>query len=150
MHIAFESPNQPEIIAMIADLDAYHLTLYPPESVYALDMDTLIQPHVKFAVARDDVGTAAGCGALVLTPEYGEIKRMYVQPSRRGLGAASGLLTALEQAARDAGMPLMVLETGPAQPEALGLYQRHGFTRRGPYGDYGDDPLSVFMQKRLA
>jgi putative acetyltransferase len=150
MHIDFESPNQPEIIALIADLDAYQLTLYPPESVYALDMNTLMQPHVKFAVARDSVGTAAGCGALVLTPEYGEIKRMYVQPSCRGLGAAKSLLESLEQAARDAGVARMVLETGPAQPEALGLYERHGFTRCGPYGDYGDDPLSVFMQKPLA
>ena len=30
MHIAFESPDQPEIIALIADRDAYQLTLYPP------------------------------------------------------------------------------------------------------------------------
>jgi putative acetyltransferase len=43
----------------------------------------------------------------------------------------------------------MVLETGPDQPEALGLYERYGFARRGPYGDYPDDPLSVFMEKRL-
>ena len=44
LHIAFESPNQPEIIALIADLDAYQLTLYPPESVYALDLPSLMQP----------------------------------------------------------------------------------------------------------
>ena len=150
MHIAFESPDQPEVIALIADLDAYQLTLYPPESVYALDLNTLMQPHVKFAVARDSAGTAAGCGAIVLTPEYGEIKRMYVQPSCRGQGAARRLLAMLEDAARDAGCPLMVLETGPAQPEALALYEGHGFQRRGPYGDYGDDPLSVFMEKRIA
>jgi putative acetyltransferase len=150
MHIAFESPNQPEVIALIADLDAYQLTLYPPESVYALDLQTLMQPHVKFAVVRDSAGTVAGCAAIVLTPEYGEIKRMYMQPSCRGQGAAKRLLDKLEQAARDAGLPLMVLETGPAQPEALGLYERHGFSRCAPYGDYGDDPLSVFMQKPLA
>ena len=150
MHIAFESPDQPEIIALIADLDAYQLTLYPPESVYALDLNALMQPHVKFAVVRDSVGTAAGCGAVVLTPEYGEIKRMYVQPSCRGQGAAKRLLDKLEDAARGAGVARMVLETGPAQPEALGLYERHGFTRCGPYGDYGDDPLSVFMHKPLA
>jgi len=75
---------------------------------------------------------------------------LYGMPSCRGLGAARSLLESLEQAARDAGVPMMVLETGPAQPEALGLYERHGFTRCGPYGDYGDDPLSIFMQKRLA
>jgi putative acetyltransferase len=43
-----------------------------------------------------------------------------------------------------------MLETGPYQHQALGLYERLGYARRGPYGDYRDDPLSVFMEKRLA
>jgi putative acetyltransferase len=149
MPIAFETPNQPEVIALIAELDAYQLTLYPPESVYALDLASLMQPHVKFAVARDDEGVAIGCAAIVLTKEYGEIKRMYVQPAGRGKGTAHGLLGLLEQAAADAGCRQMVLESGPAQPEALRLYERHGFKVCGPYGDYRNDPLSVFMQKQL-
>jgi putative acetyltransferase len=149
MPIAFETPDQPEVIALIADLDAYQLTLYPPESVYALDLASLKQPHVKFAVARDDDGIAIGCAAVVLSKEYGEIKRMYVQPGGRGQGTAHGLMTLLEQAALDAGCPQMVLESGPAQPEALRLYEHHGFSVCGPYGDYRDDPLSVFMQKDL-
>ncbi|MYM71003.1 GNAT family N-acetyltransferase [Duganella sp. FT109W] len=149
MHITFESPNQPDVIALIADLDAYHLTLYPPESVYALDLNALMQPEVKFAVARGVDGVIAGCGAVVLSPAYGEIKRMYVQPAARGQGLAGRLMETLEQAARDAGCPLMVLETGPSQPAALALYERHGFERCGPYGDYPDDPCSVFMRKQL-
>lgn len=149
MPIAFETPNQPEVIALIADLDAYQLTLYPPECVYALDLASLMQPHVKFAVARDADGMAIGCAAVVLSPEYGEVKRMYVQPAGRGKGTARGLLMLLEQAALDAGCRQMVLESGPAQPEALRLYERHGFNVCGPYGDYRDDPLSVFMRKDL-
>ena len=149
LQIAFETPNQPEIIALIADLDAYQLTLYPPESVYALDLKSLMQPEVKFAVARDAAGALVGCAAVVLSNGYGEIKRMYVKPQARGLGAAKGLMAALEQATRIAGCDLMVLETGPAQPEAIALYARHGFSVCGPYGDYRDDPLSVFMRKVL-
>lgn len=149
LQIAFESPDQPEIITLIADLDAYQLTLYPPESVYALDLKSLMQPEVKFAVARDAAGALVGCAAVVLSNGYGEIKRMYVKPEARGLGAAKGLMAALEQATRIAGCDLMVLETGPAQPEAIALYARHGFSVCGPYGDYRDDPLSVFMRKVL-
>jgi putative acetyltransferase len=149
LEIAFETPNQPEIIALIADLDAYQLTLYPPESVYALDLRSLMQPEVKFAVARDAVGALVGCAAVVLSQEYGEIKRMYVKPEARGLGAAKRLMAALEAATREAGCGLMVLETGPSQPEAIALYARHGFEQCGPYGDYRDDPLSVFMRKAL-
>ena len=147
--IAFESPDQPEIIALIADLDAYQLTLYPPESVYALDLQALLQPQVKFAVARDADQAIVGCAAVVLNSGYGEIKRMYVKPAVRGLGAAKKLMALLEQAARKAACPLMTLETGPLQPEAIALYERQGFERCGPFGDYRDDPLSVFMQKRL-
>lgn len=150
MHIAFETPDQPAVIALIADLDAYQLTLYPPESVYALDLAALKQPRVKFAVVRDDAGTAVGCGAVVLTPAYGEIKRMYLQPACRGQGAADRLLAMLEEAARAAGCPRLTLETGPCQPQALALYERHGYRRCAPYGDYRDDPLSVFMEKPLA
>ena len=150
LHIAFESPDQPEIIALIADLDAYQLTLYPPEAVYALDLASLLQPHVKFAVARDADQAIVGCAAVVLNPGYGEVKRMYVKPEARGRGAAKRLMALLEQAAREAGCPLMTLETGPSQPEAIALYERQGYARCGPFGDYRDDPLSVFMQKRLA
>ena len=149
MPITFETPNQPEVIALIADLDAYQLTLYPPESVYALDLASLMQPHVKFVVARNARGVAVGCAAIVLSKEYGEIKRMYVQPAGRGTGMAGGLMNVLERAAVEAGCPKMVLESGPAQPEALRLYERHGFSVCGPYGDYREDPLSVFMQKDL-
>lgn len=149
LQIAFESPDQPDIIALIADLDAYQLTLYPPESVYALDLQALLQPHVKFAVARDADHAIVGCAAVVLNPGYGEIKRMYVKPEMRGLGVARRLMALLEQAARAAACPLMTLETGPSQPEAIAMYQRQGFERCGPFGDYRDDPLSVFMQKRL-
>jgi putative acetyltransferase len=147
MPIAFESPDQADVIALIAELDAYHLTLYPPESVYALDLATLKQPHVLFAVARDEAGAALGCAAIVLGPEYGELKRMYLRPAGRGTGLADALLSQLEAAARARGCHQFALETGPAQPAAMALYARHGYQRCGPYGDYLDDPLSVFMRK---
>jgi len=149
MNIALESPDQPEVIALIADLDAYQDTLYPPESRHALDLASLKQPQVLFAVARDDSRGAVGCGAIVVTPEYGEIKRMYVAPQARGRGVGRRLIAFLEPLAAERGCSLLTLETGPCQPEALALYARCGYERRGPFGPYADDPLSVFMQKRL-
>lgn len=149
MNIAQESPDQPEVIALIAELDAYQDTLYPPESRHALDLASLMQPNVVFAVARDDARRAVGCGAIVLYPAFGELKRMYVSPRCRGQGVARRLLSLLESRAAGRGATLLTLETGPYQPEALGLYERCGYERCGPFGDYADDPLSVFMQKRL-
>lgn len=150
MTIAFESPDQPEVIALIAELDAYQDSLYPPESRHALDLDSLKQSNVLFAVARDGSGQAIGCGAIVLYPEFGELKRVYVSRRGRGQGVAKRLLAVLEAKAIDAGCTVLKLETGPYQPEALALYDATGYARRGPFGDYTDDPLSIFMQKSIA
>jgi putative acetyltransferase len=149
MNIALESPDQPDVIALIAELDAYQDTLYPPECRYALDLSALKRSNVRFAVARDAQGRAVGCGALVLSDAFGEIKRMYVRPQHRGAGIARGIIGLLEWQAHEAACFLLALETGPRQPEALALYARCGYERTGPFGDYRDDPLSVFMQKRL-
>ena len=59
-------------------------------------------------------------------------------------------MSLLETSAVSRGCKLLRLETGPYQQEALALYASAGFERRGPFGDYVDDPLSVFMQKRVA
>jgi len=53
----------------------------------------------------------------------------------------------LEREASKAGCTLLRLETGIHQIEAIGLYERSGYRRCGPFADYADDPLSVFMQK---
>ncbi|VWM09724.1 GNAT family N-acetyltransferase [Burkholderia lata] len=149
MTIAFESPDQPDVIVLIADLDAYQDTLYPPESRHALDIASLKQSNVLFAVARDSEGQAIGCGAIVLNSEFGELKRMYVSPRGRGKGVARKLMTMLESRAVDSGCKVIRLETGPYQPEALALYASAGYQRRGPFGDFTDNPLSVFMQKLI-
>jgi putative acetyltransferase len=74
---------------------------------------------------------------------------MFVSPSARGRGLAQRLITQLETEAAARGCRLVRLESGPYQPEALGLYARCGYERCGPFGGYADDPLSVFMEKRL-
>lgn len=86
MQIALESPDQPEVIALVDELDAYQDTLYPPETRHALGLASLMQPQVLFAVARDAAQQAIGCGAVVLGPTHGELKRMYGHPHSRGQG----------------------------------------------------------------
>jgi putative acetyltransferase len=104
---------------------------------------------VAFFVARCD-GEIAACGALRRLDEAtAEIKRMYVRPRFRGRGLGRAVLLALEAHARSLGVELLVLETGVDQPEALALYERHQFVRRERYGEYRDDPTSVFLEKRL-
>lgn len=144
-----DDPAVPEVGALIARLDAYQAGLYPAESNHQLPVEELRRPGVTFLTARVD-GRLAGGGALVARGEYAEIKRMFVLPEYRGLGLGRRLLAELEAHVRAAGFALARLETGVAQPEALGLYDWAGYRRRGPFGAYAEDPLSVFMEKELA
>lgn len=147
MTIALESPAQPDVLALIDALDAYQMPLYPAESHHGIDLAALCAPHVLFAVVRDDAGRAIGCGAVVIGDGLGELKRMYVDPAQRGRGLAKALLQFLEAQAIARGCRAFALETGYLQAEALGLYERAGYERCGPFGDYVDDPNSVFMRK---
>src|SRR6476659_6703932 len=114
--IALERADQPEVVKLIADLDAFQKPLYPAESHHGIDIAALSQPNVISAVARDDAGAAVGCGAVVVTPAYGELKRMFVSPACRGTGVAKRLLAFLEAQALARGCERMALETGILQP----------------------------------
>jgi putative acetyltransferase len=149
MIIAQEHPNQPDIVALLAQLDAYFAALYPAESNHLLDIDSLAQPEVVFLAARDGAGRLLGCGAFVDRGSYAEIKRMVVDPASRGQGVGGRLLGQIVARATAAGFPSLMLETGISQPEAIGLYERDGFLYRPPFGGYQPDPLSLFMEKTL-
>lgn len=149
MIINAETPDQPEVRAMLEQLDAYCAALYPAESNHLMDIASLLRDGVLFLVARDVEGRAAGCAALVRREGYGEIKRMFVDPVRRGGGTGRQLLEQLTMFARMSGLQVLRLETGIHQPEAIGLYERAGFVRCEPFGDYQPDPLSLFMEKSL-
>lgn len=149
MIINTESPNQPEVLSMLERLDAYCAALYPAESNHLMDLAALMQGDVLFLVARDVDGRAVGCAALVNRGGYGELKRMFVDEARRGLGTGRKLLEHVTMFAAMSGLQVLRLETGIHQPEAIALYERSGFARIGPFGDYREDPLSLFMEKRL-
>ncbi|TXC66478.1 GNAT family N-acetyltransferase [Piscinibacter aquaticus] len=148
MRIALEPADQPDVLALIEALDAYQMPLYPLESHHGIDIAALSAPNVIFAVARDAAGRAVACGAIVLEAGYGELKRMFTRPECRGQGLARALLQRLETEAASRGCRDFMLETGYLQHEAIALYERLGYCRRGPFGPYTEDPNSVFMHKR--
>jgi [ribosomal protein S5]-alanine N-acetyltransferase len=143
-----EDPGSQEAWPLVEQLDALQISLYPPESLRLAPVDELRRPEATFLVAAIN-GQIVGCGAMVDRREYAELKRMFVLPASRGLGVGRRILAMLEARATCLGLRSMMLETGVAQPEALGLYERAGFQRRGPYGGYPDDALTVFMEKEL-
>ena len=147
--IAQETPKHDDVERLLRQSDAFTAALYPPESRYPVDSDTLGAPTGRFFVARIN-GRAIGCGALILGDDgRAEMKRVFVDPGLRGKGVGTLILTAIEDTARREGVCLIQLETGIYNYEALHLYRRFGYQERGPFGSYGPDPFSVFLEKSM-
>jgi putative acetyltransferase len=139
-------PSAESVQTLVAELDAYQASLYPPESNHLDSARLLSQDHVQMFAAKID-GVVAGCGAVKIFDQYAELKRMYVLERYRGRGVASILLDTLEQEALVSGRTRICLETGIRQTAALTFYRSNGYMERGPYAAYEADPFSVFMEK---
>jgi ribosomal protein S18 acetylase RimI-like enzyme len=94
----------------------------------------LTPPHGYFVLATLN-GEPVGCGALKCHADYGEIKRMWVATSARGLGIGTWILLRLEDLARERRLPLLRLETNKALTEAQSLYRRNGFHEVAAFND---------------
>lgn len=92
-------------------------------------------PNGALLVAEHD-GAIAGCVALKpLEDGACEMKRMFVAPACHGKGLGMQLGRAIVDEARKIGYRRIMLDTGPAQREAQGLYRKLGFREIGPYYD---------------
>ena len=114
-----------------------------------LQAEQMAAPHGAFLVAW--VGDEPrGCGGIRRIDEMvAEIKRMYVVPTARRTGIARLVLEALEARAKELGYRRLILETGFKQPEAIGLYESHGYEPGEPFGPYVNSPGVRFFAKSL-
>jgi putative acetyltransferase len=151
MRIEPTDPESDSAQALIAMSDTYMTALYPAESNHLESARALKAPNVLFLGCFLQ-GQLVGCGAVKILSDdgrYGELKRVFVLESHRGKGYSKAIMEKLEDHLRNSGIALARLETGIRQPEALGLYKRLGYVERAPFGAYVEDPLSIFMEKRL-
>ena len=144
-----ERPDSADAQVLIAELEAQLDPLYAEESRHGYSVDKLLREKVDFFVLRSDNTPAACCGIQFFGTDYGEVKRMYVRPAYRGLGLGYFMLEHLCEVARQRKVTLLRLETGIFQAQAITLYERFGFYRIPPFGDYHFDPMSVFFEKKV-
>ena len=148
--IAIEQPLQDDIRVLIAELNAYLLSIFPPEACSHMTVEQMNQPDTTVFIARDEQGRPVGCGALRRHAEgIGEVKRMYTRPAVQGQGIGGHIVGKIEELARREGLTHLVLETGQGLHAAWHVYERAGFTRCGPVLTYPDIPTSVFYEKSL-
>jgi putative acetyltransferase len=127
----------------VAELNA----VTPPQSRHALQVETLRRPEVTVWSMRSG-DHVVGCGALRMVGErHAEIKSMRVVHGCQRRGLASRLLHHLIVEAQRAGIERLSLETGSFAyyAPARALYLKHGFVLCPPFGEYVEDPNSVFM-----
>jgi len=147
--ISLERPDTPDAITLIEELEEHLAPFYPATSRHGYSVEKLIKQGVAFFVTRQD-GVPAGCGGVqFFGTEYGELKRMFVRPKFRGLGLAKLMLEHLEAYSLEHNISLLRLETGIHQKEAISLYGHMGYKTRPPFGEYINDPLSLFLEKKI-
>ncbi|MCR9075139.1 MAG: GNAT family N-acetyltransferase [bacterium] len=152
MHIRTQDPATPDITALLNQHLEEMRSISPPESKHALDIDALRTPDITFWSVRDDDGALMGCGALLrLDPTHAEIKSMRTDPAHRRMGVGAALLMHIIDHARSQQFTRLSLETGAQDhfAPARALYECFGFTPCGPFGNYREDPNSVFMTRSL-
>jgi putative acetyltransferase len=151
VEIRLDDLRGPEIAALLREhLHALSL-LSPPESMHALDLDALRRPDIAFWSVWQG-GELMGCGALKeLDPAHGEVKSMRTKAAHLRKGVAAAVLAHIIDVAKKRSYRRLSLETGSmaAFAPAHGLYSRFGFRFCGPFGDYVEDPNSVFMTREL-
>jgi putative acetyltransferase len=149
--ICEERPDSPDGLLLLSELDAdLERQDYPSESRHAFSIERLLRDDVRFFVTRCDGGPAACGGVKLFGTEYAEVKRMYVRPAYRGKGLGMSILHHIAEYAREREVGVLRLETGIYQVEAIRLYERFGFQRRPPFGEYREDPMSVYFEKSLS
>ncbi len=97
-------------------------------------------PHGTLLLALDAQDHAVGCvGVRPLAADDGrrlaELKRLYVQPDRRGSGLGARLTAAALAFARADGYAAIRLDTLPSMRAAIAMYEALGFRDIAPYYD---------------
>jgi GNAT superfamily N-acetyltransferase len=151
--------DHPDAVRLIAELQAVYEERYGDGDSTPVDVGEFAAPHGFFVVGYAG-GGAVACGGWraragddpadpQVRPGDAEIKRMYVAAPWRGRGFARAVLAELERTAAAAGRTRLILETGTAQPEAIGLYLACGYAPVPTFGIYRDDPGSRCFAKPL-
>jgi putative acetyltransferase len=106
-----------------------------------------------YAVGLKNQDGIVACGAIVKQFDgswYGEIRRLYVKPSYRGKGLSRRIMQILLHYAGEEEIPIIKLETGPKQRQSIHLYENLGFVQCAPFGEYTENPNSLFMELALS
>jgi GNAT superfamily N-acetyltransferase/catechol 2,3-dioxygenase-like lactoylglutathione lyase family enzyme len=114
-----------------------------------VDAGVCFRPPTGVFVVALDGDAVIGCGGIhYIDGSTAEIKRMWVDPARRGIGLGRRLLGRLEGEVHSSGRSRVVLDTNNSLTEAISMYGRLGYL---PIDQYNDNPYADrWFEKSLA
>ncbi|NJP97777.1 MarR family transcriptional regulator [Nonomuraea sp. FMUSA5-5] len=138
VEVAALDPRQPAarhcLTAYVAELGRrFEGGFDPARSLPAADDE--LRPPAGLLLVATLHAEPVGCVALKLHRETAEIKRMWVDPSARGLGLGRRLLAEAESRAAGEGVRTLRLETNRALTEAVALYRSSGYSEVPAFND---------------
>jgi GNAT superfamily N-acetyltransferase len=142
--------HDPDVARMVDEVQAEYVERYGGPDAATVDPAQFAPPHGLFLVGLLDGVPVAMGGWRRRGDSDVEIKRMYVSPRARRLGLARRMLAELEDTAAESGAGAIVLNTGPAQPEAVALYEQAGYLPVPGFGHYACHPDALFYGKRVS
>lgn len=134
---------------LIAEVQAEYVVRYGGPDDTPVDPQEFAGPQGAFMVLSVDGEPAGMIGLRRRNDDDVEVKRMFVRSTFRGRGLARQLMSWAEDKARELGYQRIILETGMAQPEAMGLYESSGYEAIPGFGYYKDSPESRCYAKSL-
>jgi putative acetyltransferase len=149
--ISIDDPRADDVRELLERHLAFARATTPPEDVFALDVDGLLDPSVTLFSYR--AGGLLGVAALKrLDADHAEIKSMHTAEEARGRGVGRALVDHIVDVARERGYRRISLETGagPAFDPARRLYASASFTPCEAFADYVPSPRSVYMTRSLS
>ncbi|MCP3935513.1 MAG: GNAT family N-acetyltransferase [Actinomycetia bacterium] len=123
------------------ELDRRFDTGFDVELTPQADIEETTPPRGVFLTVQHrsdgDTDPALGIGALRLEqPGVAEMKRMWVSPEARGMGAGRLLVESLEAAAVEFGYREVWLDSNSTLTEAISLYRSMGYTDIARYNTH--------------
>jgi len=147
--------ESPEDIAAVRELwreywESFGLSL--EFQGFATELETLpglyTPPGGALLLACVDSVPAGTIGLRPLSPDSGELKRLFLRPKYRGFGLGKGLLEAIFDRSRAAGYQFLYADTLPVMSEALNLYFKFGFERTEAYSAT-PTPGAIYLKRKL-
>ena len=104
-------------------------------------------PNVLIAYIGDVAVACAGFKSY--SNDDAEIKRVWVEPDYRGRHIAKDLMKQIEDRAREFGYKRTILQTRAIMADAVGLYEKLGYSKIENYPPYDNLDGAVCMAKEL-